>query len=499
MQFSRSNAAQQRLHRMVPGGAHTYARGSDQYPDDMAPVLVRGEGARVLDIDGNWFVEYGMGLRSVTLGHGYHPVVEAVCRAAHQGVSFTRPTRWELDAAERFLDQVPAADMVKFAKNGSDATTAALRLARAATGRDLVAVCQDHPFFSTDDWFIGTTGMAAGIPQGHRDLTVGFRYNDLSSVEAILDRHPGRIAAVFLEPATALTEPASGFLQGLRDLADRDGFVLVFDEMITGMRWSVGGGQAVYGVRPDLSTWGKALGNGFAISALAGRRDLMELGGLNTDRPRAFLLSTTHGAETTGLAAYLAVNDAYRERDVVAVMEAQGEQLREGFMQVARAHGVEQHVFVAGRPSCMVFVNKDAAGEPSQAYRALFLQELVRRGVLGSVARHLGGPHGRRHPADGRRGGRCPRRLCQGTRGRLDRRTARGSSGCARDPGVRQPPRTGSRGRRPAPLTGSGGVSVARGTAAERRRARLRRAPRPRRRPRRAATAAPPSLPSRSP
>lgn len=382
MQFSRSNAAQQRLHRMVPGGAHTYARGSDQYPDDMAPVLVRGEGARVLDIDGNWFVEYGMGLRSVTLGHGYHPVVEAVCRAAHQGVSFTRPTRWELDAAERFLDQVPAADMVKFAKNGSDATTAALRLARAATGRDLVAVCQDHPFFSTDDWFIGTTGMASGIPQGHRDLTVGFRYNDLSSVEAILDRHPGRIAAVFLEPATALTEPASGFLQGLRDLADRDGFVLVFDEMITGMRWSVGGGQAVYGVRPDLSTWGKALGNGFAISALAGRRDLMELGGLNTDRPRAFLLSTTHGAETTGLAAYLAVNDAYRERDVVAVMEAQGEQLREGFMQVARAHGVEQHVFVAGRPSCMVFVNKDAAGEPSQAYRALFLQELVRRGVL---------------------------------------------------------------------------------------------------------------------
>jgi len=383
MDFARSVAAQRRLHELVPGGAHTYARAADQYPAGLAPVIVRGEGARVVDVDGNEFVEYGMGLRSVTLGHGYRPVVEAVCRAAADGVSFTRPSVWELEAAERFLEQVPTAEMVKFAKNGSDATTAALRLARAATGRDLVAICGNHPFFSVDDWFIGTTVMDAGIPQTVRDATVTFAYNDLASLEGVLARHPGQVAAVFLEPATGTAEPAPGFLEGLRALADRDGFVLVFDEMITGLRWAAGGAQAVYGVTPDLSTWGKALGNGFAVSALAGRRDLMELGGLNTGQPRVFLLSTTHGAETTGLAAFLAVSEAYRDRDVVAVMEAQGAVLREAFDALVRQHGLAGAVDVTGRPSCLVFGTRDHEGTPSQAFRALFLQEMLTRGVLG--------------------------------------------------------------------------------------------------------------------
>ena len=383
MEFAKSAAAQRRLHELVPGGAHTYARGSDQYPEGMAPVIVHGNGARVVDLDGNTFVEYGMGLRSVTLGHGYRPVVEAVSRAAAEGVSFSRPSAWELRAAERFLTQVPTADMVKFTKNGSDATTAALRLARAATGRELVAVCRDQPFFSVDDWFIGTTAMDAGIPQSTRDATVTFSYNDLTSLEDVLDRHPGQVAAVFLEAATGTAEPAPGFLESLRALADKEGFVLVFDEMITGMRWAAGGAQSVYGVTPDLSTWGKALGNGFAVSALAGRRELMELGGLNTGAPRVFLLSTTHGAETTCLAAFLAVNEAYEEHDIVGVMEAQGRALRTGFESLVRLHGLEGLVTVSGRPSCLVFDTRDHEGVPSQAFRALFLQELLTRGVLG--------------------------------------------------------------------------------------------------------------------
>lgn len=383
MDFIQSVAAQRRLHELVPGGSHTYARGSDQYPLGLAPVIARGHGARVVDLDGNEFVEYGMGLRSVTLGHAYAPVVEAVARAAADGVSFSRPSVWELHAAERFLEQVPTADMVKFAKNGSDATTAALRLARAATGRELVAVCRDQPFFSVDDWFIGTTEMSAGIPESVRDATVGFGYNDLASLEALLARHPGQVAAVFLEAATGTAEPAPGFLEGLRALADRDGFVLVFDEMITGMRWASGGAQAVYGVTPDLSTWGKAIGNGFAVSALAGRRELMELGGLNTGEERVFLLSTTHGAETTGLAAFLAVSQAYAERDVVSVMEGQGAALRARFEDLVRGHGLEGVVSVSGRPSCLVYATRDHEGAPSQAFRALFLQELLTRGVLG--------------------------------------------------------------------------------------------------------------------
>jgi glutamate-1-semialdehyde 2,1-aminomutase len=381
--FEKSAHAQARLHELVPGGAHTYSRGSDQYPEDMAPILVRGRGARVEDLDGNWFVEYGMGLRSITLGHAYEPVVAAVCNAAAAGVNFSRPSVWELRAAEDFLANVPGADMVKFAKNGSDATTAAIKLARAATGRDLVAICGTQPFFSIDDWFIASTQMKAGIPPAHGSLTVQFSYNDLDSVQALFDAYPGQIAAVILEAATSTAEPAPGFLAGLQSATRQHGAVLIFDEMITGMRWSRHGAQSVYAVTPDLSTWGKAIGNGFAVSALAGKRELMEAGGLNTDESRVFLLSTTNGAETTGLAAYLAVSEAYAARDVVAEMEIQGTKLRSALEQVTKEAGMSDYVSFPGRPSCLVYATKDHNGQPSQAFRTLFIQELLRRGVLG--------------------------------------------------------------------------------------------------------------------
>jgi glutamate-1-semialdehyde aminotransferase len=378
--FERSRALQDRLHELVPGGAHTYARGSDQYPEFMTPVLTRGAGARVWDVDGNSYVEYGMGLRSVTLGHGYRPVVEAVSRAIAEGVNFSRPTAMELTAAEDFLSLVPGADMVKFAKNGSDVTTAAVRLARAVTGRVKVAACE-QPFFSTDDWFIGTTAMNSGIPDAHVATTVRFTYNDLDSVAVALAG--GDVACVILEAATATAEPAPGFLAGLRALCDRHGTLLVFDEMITGFRWSAGGAQAVYGVRPDLSCWGKAMANGFPLSALAGRREYMERGGLRTDEDRVFLLSTTHGAETASLAAFSAVVQAYRDGDPVGRMERAGRLLADGVTAAVAEHGLQRHVRVIGRPSCLVFVTGDAEGVPSQPYRTLFLQELLRRGVLG--------------------------------------------------------------------------------------------------------------------
>ncbi|WP_067860769.1 glutamate-1-semialdehyde 2,1-aminomutase [Nocardia shimofusensis] len=375
--FTRDNAAQARLHDLVPGGAHTYARGADQYPENMAPVLVRGHGCRVTDCDGNEFVEYGMGLRSVTLGHGYRPVVDAVTAAIADGVNFSRPTLLELTAAETFLNLVPGADMVKFAKNGSDTTTAAVRLARAVTGRTAIAVC-DQPFFSVDDWFIGTTAMSAGIPS---PPTVRFAYGDLTALDAVLTGHD--IACVVMEAATALHEPPPGYLAGVRALCDRHGALLIFDEMITGYRWSAGGAQQIYDITPDLSCWGKAMGNGFPVSALAGRRDYMELGGLRTDAERVFLLSTTHGPETGSLAAFLAVAHAYTTTDPIGRMEAAGRCLRTGFEQITGELGIGDHLRIAGRPSCLIFQTLDPHGHPSQPYRTLFLQEMLRRGVLG--------------------------------------------------------------------------------------------------------------------
>ncbi|MFI1022285.1 glutamate-1-semialdehyde 2,1-aminomutase [Streptomyces olivaceus] len=377
----RSRAANERLHALVPGGAHTYAKGDDQYPEGLAPVISHGRGAHVWDVDGNRYVEYGSGLRSVSLGHAHPRVVEAVRRELDRGSNFVRPSVVELEAAERFLATVPTAEMVKFAKNGSDATTAAVRLARAATGRPRVAVCADHPFFSVDDWFIGTTPMSAGVPAATTELTLSFPYGDLAATEELLTRYEDEVACLILEPA-AHTEPPPGYLQGLRELADRHGCVLVFDEMITGFRWSEAGAQGLYGVVPDLSTFGKALGNGFAVAALAGRRALMERGGLRHPGDRVFLLSTTHGAETHALAAAMAVQTVYVEEGVTARLHALGERLASGVREAAAGMGVGDHVVVRGRASNLVFATLDGDGRPSQAYRTLFLRRLLAGGVL---------------------------------------------------------------------------------------------------------------------
>ncbi|WP_371401291.1 glutamate-1-semialdehyde 2,1-aminomutase [Kribbella sp. NBC_00662] len=380
--FSKSAEANERLHAAIPGGAHTYAKGQDQYPADMAPVISHGRGAHVWDVDGNEYVEYGSGLRAVSLGHAHPRVVDAVRSELDRGSNFVRPSVVELAAAERFLTSVPTAEMVKFAKNGSDATTAAVKLARAVTGRPLVAVCADHAFFSIDDWFIARTPMSAGIPDQIADLTVAFPYGDLVATEELLTRHEEQIACLILEPVTQ-HDPPEGYLEGLRDLAHRHGALLIFDETITGFRFSPAGAQGMYGVTPDLSTFGKALGNGFAVSALAGKRELMERGGLRDDRERVFLLSTTHGAETHSLAAAIAVMDVYAEEDIAARLHMLGEQLAVGVRAAAAAAGVEDHVVVRGRPSNMVFATLDENLEPSQPYRTLFLRELILGGVIG--------------------------------------------------------------------------------------------------------------------
>ncbi|WP_367046978.1 glutamate-1-semialdehyde 2,1-aminomutase [Streptomyces sp. Je 1-332] len=378
----KSRLANERLHAAIPGGAHTYAKGDDQYPENLAPVISHGHGAHVWDVDGNRYIEYGSGLRSVSLGHAHPRVIEAVRRELDRGSNFVRPSLVEAEAAEHFLATVPTAEMVKFAKNGSDATTAAVRLARAATGRPRVAICGDHPFFSVDDWFIGTTPMSAGIPAATTDLTVSFPYGDLAATEELLSRHRGEIACLILEPATTHTEPPHGYLTGLRELADRHGCVLVFDEMITGFRWSESGAQGLYGVTPDLSTFGKALGNGFAVSALAGRRELMERGGLRHSGDRVFLLSTTHGAETHSLAAAMAVQSTYAEEGITAQLHAVGERLAAGVREAAAGMGVGDHVVVRGRASNLVFATLDANGQPSQQYRTLFLRRLLAGGIL---------------------------------------------------------------------------------------------------------------------
>ena len=381
MNFSRSRQFQARSRRVIPGGCHTYAKGDDQYPELSPGFIARGSGCHVWDVDGNEFIEYGMGLRSVTLGHAYPPVVEAVRESLALGTNFTRPAPVEVECAEAFLEIIDGADMVKFTKDGSTTLTAAVKLARAFTGRDLVGICAEHPFFSYDDWFIGTTTMDAGIPTSARMLTVPFHYNNIDSVEALFASHPGRIAALLLEPAR-IEEPAEGFLSKLHSLCRRHGAVLIFDEMITGFRWHLSGAQKAYGVVPDLSTFGKALANGFALSALCGRREIMRLGSRERDEDRVFLLSTTHGAETPSLAAALATMRVYRTEPVIEHLHRQGQRLADGIRGAVKARGLENHIQVVGRPCNLLYGTLGPDGKPSQAFRTLLLQETIRRGVL---------------------------------------------------------------------------------------------------------------------
>ena len=370
-----------RMHAAIPGGAHTYAKGDDQWPESVPALIARGEGCRVWDTDGNEFIEYAPGSRAVTLGHAYPPVVAAATRQLQLGVNFTRPSAVELEAAEELLELIEPAEMVKFTKDGSTATTAAVKLARAHTGRDMVAICKDHPFFSYDDWYIALTDVDAGIPESISRLSVGFRYNDIDSLRALFRDHPGRIACVILE-AEKNEPPRDGFLQQLQDLCAREGALFILDEMLTGFRHHLNGAQALYGLTPDLSTFGKAIANGFAVSALVGKREIMDRGGLHHEHERVFLLSTTHGGETHALAAAIATMRVYREEPVIETLNARGERLRAGVNEVVRDLGLDGHFEVLGRPSNLVFATRDVDRKPSQPFRTLFMQEMVRRGIL---------------------------------------------------------------------------------------------------------------------
>lgn len=383
MRFDQSRRLQAAAAARIPGGCHSYAKAASEYPEQSPGFLVRGRGCHVWDADGNRFIEFSSGNRSVSLGHAYPAVVAAVAETLADGVNFSRPHSLEVTAAERLCRWLRGAEMVKFCKNGSDATSAAIRLARAITRRPLIAYCAEHPFFSFDDWFIGTTATPAGVPASTRQLAHPFSYNDIDGVAGLLAERGRSIAAVILEPAREV-EPRDDFLPRLRQLCDDHGILLIFDEMITGFRWHDQGGQAVYGVQPDLACWGKAMANGFSLSALTGRRDLLQRGDLANTDDGVFLLSTTHGAEPHALAAMLATLDEYQRLPVVPTLYQRGQQLADGLNRLIAEHRLQAHLQLVGRPCCLNYVARGPDGQPSSAHRSLLLQETIRGGVLAS-------------------------------------------------------------------------------------------------------------------
>jgi glutamate-1-semialdehyde 2,1-aminomutase len=382
LNYDKSRAFSARINEVIPGGAHTYSKGDDQFPVNAPSAIVRGKGAQVWDLDGNEFIDCSMGLTSVCIGHGYEPVAEAVCEAAYLGTNFQRPAALELEAAELFLETVQSGDMVKFAKNGSTVTTAAVKLARAYTGRTRVAIAREHNFFSYDDWFIVTTPCDRGIPERVRAMTALFSYNNYESVEALFSDSNHDIACLIMEPVK-FDPPRDGFLQKVADLCKDRGVLLILDEMITGFKWGLTGAQSYYGVKPDLATWGKGIANGFSACALTGRADIMELGGIRREGDdKLFLISTTHGAETTGLAAMIATINEFKQHNMIDSNWTRGAVLKSRLEQVIAKHDLADSLQVIGYPCLLALVCRNTAGVPDDSYRTLMMQEMIERGIL---------------------------------------------------------------------------------------------------------------------
>ena len=372
----------EKLNNVIPGGAHTYSRGDDQYPANAPQLFHRGEGAYLYTPEGDKFLDYGMALRAVTLGYGQKDVVNAAINEIWNGNNLTRASLIELKAAELLVDLIPSADMVKFAKNGSNVTTAAVKIARAYTGRKYIVRCFEHPFFSFDDWFIGDTPIRKGIPEEFYNLTLNFHYNNIESLAELFDKYPNQIAGLILEPATS-SHPINGFLDKLKQLCHKNGALFILDEMISGFRWHIQGAQTYYNIEPDLCTFGKGMANGFSVCALAGKKEFMKIGGIKEEgAERVFLTSTTHGAEMCGLGAFVRTVEFYKDNNVVDHLWTYGEKLINVINNIAKELNIADYFEATGIPCSPNYTTKDQSGNLSLPFRTLFSQEMIKNGVL---------------------------------------------------------------------------------------------------------------------
>ncbi len=381
--LARSLELKKKASVLIPSCSQTFSKGPTQFIQGASPVfLKRGQGCRVWDVDGNEYIDYPMALGPVILGHNYPSVTKAVLRQLEDGTTFTLPHPLEVELAEMLTRIIPSAQMVRFAKNGSDATAGAVRVARAYTGRDLITCCGYHGW---QDWYIGTTSRNNGVPKVVRELTIPFEYNNLDSLKRIFAEHPGQVAAVIMEPV-GVVEPLEGFLQQVRELAHREGAVLIFDEVITGFRLAVGGAQELLGVIPDLTCLGKAMANGYPLAAVVGRAEIMKL----FDE---VFFSCTFGGETLSLAAAMATITEIREKDVIQHLWNQGRKLKDGYNALARALGLERTTECIGLPPRTVIVFTDDRERQSLALKSLFQQECVKRGILFSGGQNISYSH----------------------------------------------------------------------------------------------------------
>ena len=370
--YANSNLLLERAERVIPLGSQTFSKSKIQYPHGYAPLyLKKGRGGRVWDVDDNEYVDLVCGLLPVLLGYCDPDVDAAIKAQLENGISFSLATELEIELAERLVEMIPCAEMVRFGKNGTDATSATIRLARAYTGREHVLVCGYHGW---QDWYIGATTRSKGVPKAVGELTHKVPFNDLDVVRKMFRAYPDDVAAIILEPMNVV-EPFPGYLEELKDLVHAHGALLIFDEVITGFRYAKGGAQELFGVTPDLSSFGKAMGNGMPISAVVGRADIMH-------EMEEIFFSSTFGGETLSLAAAIATVDKVRDKPVIERLWGTGDKIAGSVAELLQRFNLSEVISLAGKAPWMLFQFLDHANASSAGIKTLFLKEMLTQGVL---------------------------------------------------------------------------------------------------------------------
>ena len=381
--YKNSELLLKRALETIPLGSQTFSKSITQYPRGVSPLFItHGKGSHIWDVDGNEYVDFVNGLASVTIGYSNEIVNNAVKQQIDNGITFSLPHKLELEVAELLVELVPCAEKVRFGKNGTDVTSASIRLARAYTGREHVAVCGYHGW---QDWYIGSTTRSLGVPECVKELTHVFQYNNISSLERLFRDKKNKIAAVIMEPMN-VSWPVENYLSQVKKIVHDNGALLIFDENITGCRFSKGGAQELFGVVPDISVFGKGLGNGFPISAIVGKSKIMNV-------MEDIFFSGTFGGETASLAAAKAVLEMIRDDDVIEHMHNIGEKILTGVEKLLLKHKANELFEITGHPSWTILTIKDTIDFTSWEIRTLFLQEMFRRGILISGSHNISYSH----------------------------------------------------------------------------------------------------------
>ncbi len=367
-EITKSDELYNRALGLIPSVTQTLAKGPGQWTKGVAPkYLVKGKGSHVWDADGNEYIDFMMGVGPLSLGYAYPKVDEAIKKQLEDGITFSMMHPLEVEVAEMIRNIIPNAEAVRYSKTGADVTSAAVRLARAYTGKNKILCCGYHGWH---DWYIAVTARNRGIPEAVQAISYTFSYNDIDSVKNSIDDD---IAAVILEPVV-FEEPKNNFLHNLAELCKEKGIVLIFDEMWTGFRMALGGAQEYFGITPDLATYSKAVANGMPISILAGKREIMDL----ADEDIFFY--TTFGGEALSLAATKATIEELRDKNVPKYLNEQGKKMKDGYNRLAQKLGMDYTKAVGYNWRSLA--NFDAkAGDPA-VQKALMQQEMIKRGVL---------------------------------------------------------------------------------------------------------------------